>query len=387
MATPLLLIGAALGGAAMYLFDPDKGRRRRALIRDQANKATHDFKDFVEKGQRDLSHRSSSIVGRVRSKLFRRKPNDDVLAERVRAKMGRYVAHPGAIDVQAAGGQVTLSGSILAHEHDELIEGISKVSGVHDIIDQLGVYETAQGISELQGGRPRPGERPEILQDNWAPGTRLITGAAGTGITLYGLARSNHIAGFVSLCTGIALLARTVSNTPLRRLAGLEGHRGIDIQKSINIEAPPEQVFTYLANYDNFPSFMHNVLGVDTYPDGRSHWKVAGPAGTTVEWDAITTRLDFNELIEWSTVEGGPVEHVGRIRLEPYGGGTRVHVQMTYSPPAGVVGHAVAKMFRADPKSELDQDLMRLKSTLEIGKPPRDAAAYRQSEAARAQTH
>jgi uncharacterized membrane protein len=387
MATPLLLLGAALGGAAMYLFDPEKGRRRRALIRDQANKTTHDFKDFVDKGKRDLVHRGSSLTGRVRSKLLRRKPTDDVLAERVRAKMGRYVAHPGAIDVQATDGQVTLAGSILAHEHDELIEGISTIPGVHDIIDQLSVYETAQGVSELQGGRQRPGERTELLQDNWAPGTRLLTGAAGTGMTLYALTRSNRLAGFITLCTGVALLARTVSNTPLRRMAGLEGYRGIDIQKSINIQAPPEQVFTYLANYENFPRFMRNVMSVEVLPDGRSHWKVAGPGGTTVEWHAITTRLDFNERIEWSTVQGSPVEHVGRIRLEPYATGTRVHVQMTYNPPAGIVGHAIAKMFGADPKSELDQDLMRLKSTLETGKPPRDAAAFRQSETANAQTY
>ena len=142
----------------------------------------------------------------------------------------------------------------------------------------------------------------------------------------------------------------------------------------------PLRPFTYLANYDNFPRFMRNVLSVDTYPDGRSHWKVAGPGGMPVEWDAITTRLDFNERIEWSTVQGSTVEHFGEIRLEPASNGTRVHVRMTYNPPAGVVGHAVAKLFGADPKSELDQDLMRLKSTLETGKPPRDAAAYRKSQ-------
>jgi uncharacterized membrane protein len=382
MATPLLLLGAALGGAAMYLFDPEKGRRRRALIRDQATKASHDFKDFVDKGKRDLTHRGASLTGRIRSTVFRRKPTDEVLAERVRAKMGRYVAHPGAIEIHAAEGQVTLSGSILAHEQDELIEGISKVPGVHDIIDQLSVFEKAQGISQLQGGRQRAGERTELLQDNWAPGTRLLTGAAGTGMTLYALMRSNRLAGFVTFCTGVALLARTLSNKPLSRLAGLEGYKGIDIQKTINIEAPAEQVFTYLANYDNFPAFMRNVLSVETFADGRSHWKVSGPGGTTVEWDAITTRLDFNERIEWSTVEGSTVEHVGRIRLEPYAGGTRVHVQLTYNPPAGVVGHAVAKLLGADPKTELDQDLMRLKSTLETGKAPRDAAAYRQGESA-----
>ena len=69
--------------------------------------------------------------------------------------------------------------------------------------------------------------------------------------------------------------------------------------------------------------------------------------------------------------------HAGSIRVEPHADGARVHVRMTYSPPAGALGHLVAKLFGADPKTELDEDLMRLKSTLETGKPPRDAAARR----------
>jgi len=374
-----LLFGAALGGAAMYLLDPDKGRRRRALIRDQAVKTQTDLQEFIDQGQRDLRNRGTAVAGRLRSRarsfLTRGKATDGVLAERVRAKMGRYVAHPGAIEVQAAGGQVTLTGSILSHEHADLIEGIGAVPGVHNVVDQLSVFETARGISELQGGREPAGDRSALAQDNWAPGTRLITGAAGTGMTLYGLMRSNRLAGFVALATGVAILARTVSNKPLRQIAGIEGYRAIDIQKTVTIDAPPEQVFMFLANYDNFPRFMRNVLSVETLPDGRSHWKVAGPAGTAVEWDAITTRVDFNERIEWSTVEGSAVEHVGRIRIEPLGTGTRVHVQMSYTPPAGVVGHAVAKFFGADPKSQLDQDLMRLKNAVETGKAPRDTAA------------
>ena len=379
-----LLFGAALGGIAMYLFDPEKGRRRRALIRDQAVKTSTDMRDFVDKGTRDLRNRGTAASGRLRSRarslLTRGKASDDVVAERVRARMGRYIAHPGAIEVTAQDGQVTLAGSILSHEREDLIQGIAAVPGVRDVTDRLTVYETARGISELQGGRERPGERSELLQNNWAPGTRLITGAAGTGITLYGLMRSNRFAGFVALASGVALLARTVSNKPLREVAGLHGYRAVDIQKSINIDAPVEQVFLFLANYDNFPRFMRNVLSVETLPDGRSHWKVAGPAGTVVEWDSITTRVDFNERIEWSTVEGSAVEHVGRIRVQPSANGTRVHVQMSYTPPAGVVGHTVAKLLGSDPKSQLDQDLMRLKSALETGKAPRDAAAVRQSE-------
>jgi uncharacterized membrane protein len=48
---------------------------------------------------------------------------------------------------------------------------------------------------------------------------------------------------------------------------------------------------------------------------------------------------------------------------------------MSYSPPAGVLGHVVAKLFGADPKTELDEDLLRMKTFLETGKAPCDAAA------------
>jgi hypothetical protein len=41
---------------------------------------------------------------------------------------------------------------------------------------------------------------------------------------------------------------------------------------------------------------------------------------------------------------------------------------MSYCPPAGLFGHAVAWVFGADPKTEMDEDLVRLKSLLETGK-------------------
>lgn len=378
---PLLLFGAAVGGVAMYFFDPDKGRRRRALVRDRAVKVSTDARHFVEQGTRDLKNRGSAATGRVRSILKRHDASDQVLAERVRSKMGRYVGHPGAVEVSASGGRVTLSGSVLAHEHRELIEAVSQVPGVSDIYDQLSIFESAQGISELQGSpRARRGERAEVMQENWAPGTRLATGAAGATLTLYGLARSHGFTGFAALVAGSAILMRAATNKPLRSIAGTHSERGIDIQKTIHIKAPVEEVFQFLSNYDNFPQFMRNVLHVETKADGRSHWKVRGPAGTTVEWDAISTRVEQNELIEWSTVEGSPVTHSGSLRVEPFGDGSRVHVRMTYNPPAGAVGHVVAKLLGSDPKTELDEDMMRLKSTLETGKAPRDAAASRQGE-------
>ena len=55
-------------------------------------------------------------------------------------------------------------------------------------------------------------------------------------------------------------------------------------------------------------------------------------------------------------------------------GGTEVTVWLSYNPPAGAIGHAIAKVFGADPKSEMDTDLMRMKSLIETGELPHDAA-------------
>src|SRR5437763_385294 len=40
---------------------------------------------------------------------------DDVLVERVRAKLGRYISHPHAIEVDVSGGRICLTGPALAH--------------------------------------------------------------------------------------------------------------------------------------------------------------------------------------------------------------------------------------------------------------------------------
>jgi uncharacterized membrane protein len=51
-----------------------------------------------------------------------------------------------------------------------------------------------------------------------------------------------------------------------------------------------------------------------------------------------------------------------------------VQVEMDYNPPGAALGHVVAAFCGADPVSEMDQDLMRLKSSFETGKPACDAA-------------
>jgi uncharacterized membrane protein len=99
-----------------------------------------------------------------------------------------------------------------------------------------------------------------------------------------------------------------------------------------------------------------------------AHTKVAGPAGSTAEWDAVITEQIPNRVIAWESVEGSPVKTQGRVQfLENRNGGTRISVRMAYTPPAGALGHAVVAILGKDPKHQMDQDLALLKSLMETG--------------------
>jgi CBS domain-containing protein len=63
------LKGVGLGAGLMYLFDPDMGRRRRALIRDQAVHTQHVVTDRIESEARHLRNQAQGLIAETRSTL------------------------------------------------------------------------------------------------------------------------------------------------------------------------------------------------------------------------------------------------------------------------------------------------------------------------------
>ena len=162
----------------------------------------------------------------------------------------------------------------------------------------------------------------------------------------------------------------------LKRLIGIgAGRRAIDFQKIINVAAPVEKVFSFWSDYQNFPRFMSNVREVQQTGNDTSRWVVSGPAGVPVGWSAIVTNYVPNRSIGWKTTSGSPIAHAGLVRFDSNPDGTtRIDIRLTYNPVAGGLGHLVASLFGADPKSEIDSDLVRMKTIIEDGAPPHDAA-------------
>ncbi|MGH8289182.1 MAG: SRPBCC family protein [Steroidobacteraceae bacterium] len=373
-----LFLGAVAAGAAgaisMYLLDPDHGRRRRAVMRERLASGMSRLDDARSVASRDLRNRARGVAHEIRSRFTPEEVPDEILCERVRSRLGWAVSHPGAIEISALSGRVTLSGAVLEREYVRLLRAVWAVRGVADVEDRLAVYESAAGVSALQGGGRALGRHHGPRQESWPPAIRVVTGAAGGALLINAFAGRRSAFGLLGGLAGAALVARSSTNMPIDRLVGVR-RPAMELQKCIEVAAPIEQVFETFSQLERFPEFMTHVRDVRAKGDGTSQWTVEGPAGRAISWEAVTTRIEPNRLIAWRTLPGSAVEHAGLLRFEPTESGTRVFVTMSYTPPAGAIGHAIARLFGADPKSELDDDLLRMKVFLETGRRAHDAAA------------
>ena len=219
MSASSLCMGAGLGAGLMYLFDPQLGRRRRALMLDQVHSATCELGDAIDVGWRDASNRAFGTVAGIRSNFTTHDNSDPVLEARVRSKAGHYVSHPAALEVSVHNGCVVLAGQILADEVQPLLRQLKSLPGVECIEDHLDVHETADNVPGLQGGRQPVDERSVLLQRNCSPATRLLVGSLGGALAL-SCVGSRGLSAALWGTLGVGLLAcamTTAGSQPARR--------------------------------------------------------------------------------------------------------------------------------------------------------------------------
>ena len=194
-----------------------------------------------------------------------------------------------------------------------------------------------------------------------AEGNDLLLKAAGGALTWFGWSRRGATAA-AARAVGAGLLASSKAGG-IARLG--DRRRTVDIQKTIHISAPVDQVYAFWSNYENFPLFMSHVRQVEDLGGGRSRWVVSGPGGAPIEWHAVVTERIPGDLIAWRSEPGSMLANAGVIRFRSENGGTRVDLRFCYQPPAGGAGQAVTELLGADPRAKVNEDLGRLKALLE----------------------
>lgn len=251
-----------------------------------------------------------------------------------------------------------------------------------------GVTDTvSEGIRRLlhrdePGASGGPGTSEKGSAVNLGDTERKVSVAAGAIVALTGLARRD-LAGLLIAGVGGALVYRGLSGTcPLYQALGMntaddaadQTRRGIHIEQAFLVNRTPEDLYTYWRNFENLPNVMTHLKSVKVLEGDRSEWTASAPriAGGEVTWEARITRDEPNHAIAWKSVPGAAVDTRGEISFSPAMGdrGTEVRVSMQYNPPAGRLGHWIAKLAGESPEQQIREDLRNFKRMMETGEIP-----------------
>ena len=367
--------GAAAGALLMYMLDPDRGSARRA----QSAAAVRNAGSRTTSALGNVWHGAGERIGAISDDL--RNSAADI-AERIRpdgaASSGSALERMGRAAGAALDTGIDKAKDTMARAGDAVESGADKAKSAASSALDSATYSRTYGASGL---RARVRDTLQGPGGEWTPTARNSALAGGGLLALYALTRRSPLALLLGL-GGALLLARGAAGQPVmdmlrNRTRSFSTDQTIDFSKSIHIDAAPEEVYDLWSNYENFPQFMSHVVEVRDLGRDRSHWVVRGPGGSEYSWNSVLTEQDRPHRLAWRSEAGADIPQSGAIRFEPHRGGTRVTVRMSYTPPAGVLGHGLASLLGSDPKAQMDDDLGRMKAFIERGAVPRDAARPR----------
>jgi hypothetical protein len=146
-------IAGAAGAVAALLLDPDRGRSRRAYLRDRLAAAIRRFGRRVARGLRFVGSTTAG-VGAALSRRGRREPLDDVsLAHKVETELFRDPSiDKGRMNVNAERGVVYLRGTAETPERISAIEDRTRqIAGVRAVENLLHLPGTPARRASIHG--------------------------------------------------------------------------------------------------------------------------------------------------------------------------------------------------------------------------------------------
>jgi uncharacterized membrane protein len=232
------------------------------------------------------------------------------------------------------------------------------------------------------------------MESNVGQNGRIISGAAGGLLALLGARKRGPLGLLMAAAGGYLVYRAATGNDPVMQAtgAGTVTSKPIFVEHSVVIDRPAQQVYDYWRKLENLPNVMSHLESVTALDDRRSRWVAKAPLGTHVEWEAEIVNDKPGERIGWHSLPGATVDNAGSVQFESLAGSaqgsaqtsgnqasgstvsggqktgsTRVHVALSYRPPAGPLGAAVARMFGEEPSQQIAEDLQKFKQMFEAG--------------------
>jgi len=210
---------------------------------------------------------------------------------------------------------------------------------------------------------------------------RWVSGVGGAAILFYGL-RQENLGRWPLAALGAGLIYQGVSgnnllnylpideDTPLiGQIASSEPHQPTElrIRKSVTINRPPNELYSYWRKLENLPTFMTHIKSVQEISSEQSHWVVNVVRDMQLEWDARITVDHPNEMIAWATLPDADVRNRGYVKFIPTQRGTEVSVSIEYDPPGAAIGALAGRAIKFIAADQIKEEIRHFKALMEAG--------------------
>jgi uncharacterized membrane protein len=208
-----------------------------------------------------------------------------------------------------------------------------------------------------------------------------VVGTALVGVALLVIGRRSawRVPAFLAAAAAMARaasLASTSLRTAPRRMSTqetLSGGRGEDIEETITIARPLDEVYGFWRTLSSFSEATRGRISVTPLERDRSHWQLHGRAGTEVpllEWTAEIVNEVPGKLVGWRTTSDADVASAGSVHFAagPAGHDTEIRVHLRVAPPLGRLGAALAWPGVDHPAAVVREALRDVKRYLELGR-------------------
>jgi uncharacterized membrane protein len=183
--------------------------------------------------------------------------------------------------------------------------------------------------------------------------------------------KRRRLGGAVAVLVGAPLIYRAVTGRR-RALGSSRGHEEMEIERSISVQRPRQDVYTRWRDPATQPLVWSHFADVTGATDRGAHWRVNAPLRRTLEWDTQIVEEREGELIRWEATDGADLPHHGSVEFRDAPGewGTEVALRVRFDAPGSAIGRRAPRFFDEPPKLVLAKALRRFKSLVESGEIP-----------------
>lgn len=207
------------------------------------------------------------------------------------------------------------------------------------------------------------------IPNNVGKTERALSIAGGSALLMDAMIRKKKYAPLELIAAGLLLFRGSTGYCPAYDVAGKkeESVKNINIRVSVIVFKSRQKVYNFWRNLSNLPYFMDHLEYVQVLDENRSRWKVKGPAGLHLTWNAYIVKDIPGELLGWSSLPGSDVETSGKVEFLDAGKyATEVRINISYRPSSGISGK-LAKLFNGKFRRLVKRDIQNFKNYIETG--------------------